>query len=168
MVGTSTRSLVGVTAPRFSRGHHNDRWMVLSTRTPCSEAYFPASRGLLKEYPPKQSGEWLPVRPVGTTPLWRFGASHLIGRGLAGVRLLHRPIDGGPRAICGGTRSSASPKRDARARLHLEDLESWQELNRVLTRSTASVAQLGAVSLSGLAMSGKKDRLRTILPVFGG
>ena len=46
MVGTSTRSLVGVTAPRFSRGHHNDRWMVLSLRTPCSEAYFPIRRPL--------------------------------------------------------------------------------------------------------------------------
>src|ERR1039458_12950 len=41
MVGTSTRLLVGVTAPRFTRGHHNDRWIVLSARTPCSEAYFP-------------------------------------------------------------------------------------------------------------------------------
>ena len=41
MVGTSTRSLVGVTAPRFSRGHHNDRWMVSSARTSWSEAYFP-------------------------------------------------------------------------------------------------------------------------------
>jgi hypothetical protein len=41
MVGTSTRSLVGVTAPRFSWGHHNDRWMVFSARTPWSEAYFP-------------------------------------------------------------------------------------------------------------------------------
>jgi hypothetical protein len=47
MVGTSTRSLVVVTAPRFSRAHHNDRWMVPLRANSLVKGLFPYSRGLL-------------------------------------------------------------------------------------------------------------------------
>jgi len=52
MVGTSTRSLVG-DSTRFSRAHHNDRWMVFLRANSLVRGYFPIRAASKQYYTPR-------------------------------------------------------------------------------------------------------------------